>query len=656
MQCTDENTEDKDRTRGGWGTAEATEMVTNNLFYITVKFGDEHPKEVEELWAAICACWPKNLRIIIRYLLIVTGLAPCELVDYSKRVLLYLGRAQPVKTLEEMMMELQTVETFNCNIERTETPPYYRLTSLRKTSSNSDEKVHLTSSRQDLSSMSGTIHTKRHSQEEHNKEKEVKSEKSDMMGSMKSMASSVMAASIQRVGEKVRALSGSTVLKQDLHTVLNVPTTDDHIVNQQKEQKEPIQENMKASQGSGKAFYHPHPLPMPEYGGWFAPLTEFLPEATQPISTFHRCNLAAILLTDLVVDGLDLDCHSVDWSVHIPLMLHIIFLGLDNSREMVFKHCRQLLLNLLIVMGHHNDHLGISRIMMNAKIDLMNHGLSLPNLPVIKHNFTNKKLKEDSEENLEEENQRDSASSVSEDDESQLINRAPIDIRKFEEDNIETATVEEVIKAMINFISAKNSQPFWQYEDITKSVWSIKSVEQIDIFVQHILRVFEMSLPPNAHLAERWSQLSLQLALSCSSRHYAGRSLQIFRALRVPITSRMLSDILSRLVETIAEQGDDMQGYVTELFLTLEAVVDSIDSDFRPMNKDIFKSTPNLKEVQKMSPRQEQMPMESSNVVSPVPGHVYHASAPPMNPLSRYGVKVLTDSESKTSPKECKNV
>jgi hypothetical protein len=46
----------------------------------------------------------------------------------------------------------------------------------------------------------------------------------------------------------------------------------------------------------------------------------------------------------------------------------------------------------------------------------------------------------------------------------------------------------------------------------------------------------------------------------------------------------MLSDVLSRLVETIAEQGEDMQGYVTELFLTLEAVVDALDSDFRPMD------------------------------------------------------------------------
>ena len=58
----------------------------------------------------------------------------------------------------------------------------------------------------------------------------------------------------------------------------------------------------------------------------------------------------------------------------------------------------------------------------------------------------------------------------------------------------------------------------------------------------------------------------------------------------------MLSDILSRLVETIAEQGEDMQGYVTELFLTLEEIVQALDSDFRPMDltKELFKSTPNL--------------------------------------------------------------
>jgi hypothetical protein len=128
-----------------------------------------------------------------------------------------------------------------------------------------------------------------------------------------------------------------------------------------------------------------------------------------------------------------------------------------------------------------------------------------------------------------------------------------------EAEDVENSTVGDVTKALINFISTRHCQPFWQYEYITKSMWTIRSAEQIDIFLQHVVNVFEMSLPTNAHLAERWSQLALQVALSCSSRHYAGRSLQIFRALRVPITTRMLSDILSRLVETIAEQGDDMQ-------------------------------------------------------------------------------------------------
>jgi len=156
--------------------------------------------------------------------------------------------------------------------------------------------------------------------------------------------------------------------------------------------------------------------------------------------------------------------------------------------------------------------------------------------------------------------------------------------------------ISEVLKALIQFIaSRKQDGVLWQYEDTTKNLYTTKSSEQMGVFLQHVLRVFDESLP-HAHLAERWAQLSIQLALSCSSRHYAGRSLQIFRALRVPITSRTLTDVLSRLVETIAEQGDDMQGYVTELILTLEAVVETLDSDFRPMDiiKEIFKSNKSL--------------------------------------------------------------
>lgn len=195
---------------------------------------------------------------------------------------------------------------------------------------------------------------------------------------MASSAGSAMVAGIQRVGEKVRALSGSTnfnkpsimgggasVHPQHLNSGMppcpegmsqslvitshgeaqssSLMSHSDHQYLPQTSLNFGISLSKEGScksednKSESNIYCQPHPLPMPEYGGWFAPLTEFLPHASQPISSFHRSNLAVILLTDLVVDGLDLDCHGVDWSVHVPLMLHIIFLGLDNSRELVYK-------------------------------------------------------------------------------------------------------------------------------------------------------------------------------------------------------------------------------------------------------------------------------------------------------------------------------
>lgn len=69
------------------------------------------------------------------------------------------------------MNELQMVETLNCLIERTETPPFYRLTSMRKASSHSDGPSGMTGqndpgNRNELGVEKGTIHTKRHSGED----------------------------------------------------------------------------------------------------------------------------------------------------------------------------------------------------------------------------------------------------------------------------------------------------------------------------------------------------------------------------------------------------------------------------------------------------------------------------------------------------------
>lgn len=72
------------------------------------------------------------------------------------------------------------------------------------------------------------------------------------------------------------------------------------------------------------------------------------------------------------------------------------------------------------------------------------------------------------------------------------------------------------------------------------------------------MSIFEEAVP-HAHLLERWSYEALHWATSCSSRHYAGRSFQVFRGIRTPLTWTMLSDVLQRFTESVSEQSDDMQ-------------------------------------------------------------------------------------------------
>ena len=571
----------------GWGSVEASEMVLNNLFYITVKFGDNYPKEMEEVWSALCAYWPNNLRIIIRYLFLLTGLAN-ELLPSAKKVVIYLSHSKPERLIDEMMSELQTVESLNCLTERTEAPPFYRITNIRKISGHSDDGANGSNNNSEggnssviTFSESGTLHTKRHSAAEGNNERycydnchlSIKDNKNDL--SLKT----------DRIN----------ILSDDLFLV-----SDDLITR--------VIENDIENDTSLKPMTpQPRPLPMPEFGGYYAPLNEFIPSTGQPVVGFHRCNLALMFVTDLVIDGI-----AIDWTPHIPLMLHIIFLGLDHTRPIIHEHCKQLLLNLLIVLSGHNDHLNVARILLNNETQQMGYGLPVANItPKPLPNFIDPP-------NIKPfncvSNGSSRQSSLGRNRKRSIfggfLSKEPMNQNNEESNNKDLDTNEEpkvadikaiysldtLIKCLIDFISSKKGVPLWNYEDITAKVWSIRSTDQLSYFIEHILFVFKESMP-SAKLEERWSEIALQLALSCSSRHYAGRSLQIFRALRMPLNSRMLSDILSRLVETVSEQGEDMQGYVTELMLTLEAGVDSLDPDsrlFGELVREFFKSTPNL--------------------------------------------------------------
>lgn len=584
--------------REGLGSAEATEMVLNNLFYITAKFSDNHPKEIEELWSTLCACWPNNLKVIIRYLIIVSGMAPNELLPYAKRVVLYLARSRPERLLDEMMTELQTVETLNCLIERTETPPFYRLTSMRKaTSGHSDGpgtgSQDATGRTGELAPVEkGTIHTKRHSGEDPTKASANKPPETPGTRIQDKRASAPACSTPSADEESSPPSDGDAtptgICPESGITQLagTIPQT-------------PQEPRMDVPQ--------PRPLPMPEYGGFFALLTEYLPDTSQPISGFHRCNVAVMLLCDVVLDGVELD-----WSIHVPLMLHIVFLGMDHTRWIVHQHCRQLLLNLLVAVAAHHDHLTVARVLLASRSAQLGLGVPPPTLSLVPHNFTEPDAAFDNYPQCAHSPRSHGRSLNSEPQvtpEGECDNYPSLPVIVTADADTETGAGEpapeaeptelpiaDVIKSLVHFLANRPTHmPLWQYEDITAKVWSLRSCQQMSTLLRHVLRVFRESLP-HALISERWAQTALQLGLSCPSRHYAGRSLQVFRFIGVAMTGRMVSDILSRLVETVAEQGEDMQGYVTELLLTLEAAVDSLESNFRPLDymRDIFKSTPNL--------------------------------------------------------------
>lgn len=90
-----------------------------------------------------------------------------------------------------------------------------------------------------------------------------------------------------------------------------------------------------------------------------------------------------MLLKDLPSDSLD-----IDWSIHMPLMLHIALLGMDHSRPLVHQHCKQLLLNLLLVLANNSDQLTIAQVLLNRDTMRLGLGLPTPPVPVSQHNFT----------------------------------------------------------------------------------------------------------------------------------------------------------------------------------------------------------------------------------------------------------------------------
>ncbi|OWK13583.1 FRYL, partial [Cervus elaphus hippelaphus] len=466
----------------GWGSPQATAMVLNNLMYMTAKYGDELAwSEVENVWTTLADGWPKNLKIILHFLISICGVnSEPSLLPYVKKVIVYLGRDKTMQLLEELVSELQLTDPVSSGVTHMDNPPYYRITSSYKipsvtsgTTSSSNTMVAPTDGNPDNKPIKESI------------------EESYVHLDIYSGLNSHLNRQHHRLESRYSSSSGGSY-------------------EEEKSDSMPLYSNwrlkvMERNQGE--------PLPFPPAGGCWSPLVDYLPET---------CNIAVILLTDLIID------HSVkvEWGSYLHLLLHAIFIGFDHCHPEVYEHCKRLLLHLLIVMG------SSSNIRTVASVLLRNKEFNEPRVLTVKQ-------------------------------------IAHLDY---------TFTVEQdgKVKTLMEFITSRKRGPLWNHEDVSAKNPSIKSAEQLTTFLKHVISVFKQSSSEGIHLEHHLSEVALQTALSCSSRHYAGRSFQIFRALKQPLSATTLSDVLSRLVETVGDPGEDAQGFVIELLLTLESAIDTL--------------------------------------------------------------------------------
>ncbi|XP_074444109.1 protein furry homolog-like isoform X1 [Larus michahellis] len=527
----------------GWGSPQATAMVLNNLMYMTAKYGDEVAwSEIENVWTTLADSWPKNLKIILHFLISICGVnSEPSLLPYVKKVIVYLGRDKTMQLLEELVSELQLTDPVSSGVTHMDNPPYYRITSSYKipsvtsgTTSSSNTMVAPTDGNPDSKHIKDNI------------------EENYVHLDIYSGLNSNLNRQHHRLESRYSSSSGGSY-------------------EEEKSDSMPLYSNwrlkvMEHNQGE--------PLPFPPTGGCWSPLVDYLPETSPPGMSLHRCNIAVILLTDLIVDhGV-----KVEWGGYLHLLLHAIFIGFDHCHPEVYEHCKRLLLHLLIVMGSGSNVQSVASVLLRNREFNESRVLTVKQTTHLDYTFTagvhdfipDYQPSPMTDSGL---SSSSTSSSISLGNTSAAISHLHTTILNEVDISVEQ---DEKVKTLIEFITSRKRGPLWNHEDVSAKNPNIKSAEQLTVFLKHVVSIFKQSSSGGFQLEHRLSEVALQTALSCSSRHYAGRSFQIFRALKQPLTASTLSDVLSRLVETVGDAGEEAQGFVIELLLTLESAIDTL--------------------------------------------------------------------------------
>uniref|UniRef100_A0A914LIV9 Uncharacterized protein n=1 Tax=Meloidogyne incognita TaxID=6306 RepID=A0A914LIV9_MELIC len=135
--------EGNNKEENGWGSEEATQLLLNNLLFLTAKLSCEHDKEIRELWKCLATNFKTtNLPIIVHFLFMMISLSLENMLPLAKKISSYILEACGEEFVSLLVNNLENVgKPFKHFLCRSEMPPFYRWENETKKEENFENKI-----------------------------------------------------------------------------------------------------------------------------------------------------------------------------------------------------------------------------------------------------------------------------------------------------------------------------------------------------------------------------------------------------------------------------------------------------------------------------------------------------------------------------------
>ena len=149
-------------------------------------------------------------------------------------------------------------------------------------------------------------------------------------------------------------------------------------------------------------------------------------------------------------------------------------------------------------------------------------------------------------------------------------------ITKIEDDT--TTPNKQTIETFVESIRQRQPNVIWTYDEYNSNDDmddSIRIPASMSYVTAEVVDLFSIAYP---QIQEQWARTCLTWATSCPVRHLACRSFQIYRCILSSLDRPMLSDILARLSNTIADKLPDVQIFALEILTTLRTIIGALEA------------------------------------------------------------------------------